>query len=246
MLAASHGTGDTGLSTSYPSGRLTSGRKTRVYWFRTMPPRANRGTADQLFHCWRRSRARRRTGGKPGARGAGLSSRLVRKFARRPFWSTKRNRSLWTARRNRSFWTAGGCRSFWTSATGRRRPAGRLLRRRPLPDLSQSGGSPAGARPVRSRSQRRAAVAARRGARRMIGVCVDGQAHEPVNQAPALFASWCAITRGRNLLARRNVSLGSRSICGVPSEPSGGQENIRREIVQPALLWTRRPSPSSL
>ena len=50
----------------------------------------------------------------------------------------------------------------------------------------------------------------------MIGVCVDGQAHEPVNQAPALFASWCAITRGRNLLARRNVSLGSRSIAASP------------------------------
>ena len=126
------------------------------------PRRADHEAADHNSLCWRRSRARRRTGGKPGARGAGLSSRLVRKFARRPFWSTKRNRSLWTTRRNRSFWTAGRCRSFWTSATGRRRPAGRLLRRRPLPDLSQSGGSPAGARPVRSRSQRRAAVAARR------------------------------------------------------------------------------------
>ena len=103
----SHGTGDTGLSASYPGGRLTSGRKTRVYWFRTMPPRANRGTADQLFHCWRRSRARRRSGGTPGARGAGLSSRPVRELARRPFWSTKRNRSLWTARCNCSFWTVG-------------------------------------------------------------------------------------------------------------------------------------------
>ena len=66
------------------------GRKTRVYWFRAnVPEAANRGTTDQLSHCWRRSRARRRAGGKSRARGAGLSSRPVRKLARRPFWAAR-------------------------------------------------------------------------------------------------------------------------------------------------------------
>ena len=85
---------------------------------------------------------------------------------------------------NRSFWTARHCRSFSTS--GRGRPAGRLLRWRRLPDLSQSGGSQAGARSVRSGSQRRAAVAARREpARRIIGMYVDGLEadREPVKLA---------------------------------------------------------------
>jgi len=53
-------------------------------------------------------------------------SRPLQELARRPFWTTRRDCSFWTARR---------CRSFWTSA-GRSRPAGRLLRWRPLPDLS--------------------------------------------------------------------------------------------------------------
>src|SRR5277367_5456704 len=53
-------------------------------------------------------------------------------------------------------------------------------------------------------------------ARRVICVYVDGQAHDPVKRAPALVASWCAITRARNLLARRNVSLGRRLIAASP------------------------------
>jgi transposase len=83
-----------------------------------------------------------------------------------------------------------------------------------LPRLSQSGGGQAGARPLRSPSSRRAAVAPGRGpARRVICVYVDGQAHDPVKRAPALVASWCAITRASHLLARRNVSLGRRLIA---------------------------------
>jgi hypothetical protein len=79
----------------------------------------------------------------------------------------------------------------------------------------------------------------------MIGVCVDGQAHEPVNRAPALFASWCAITRARNLLARRNVSLSSRSIAASPPSRAAVKEYPPRDSLARAP-WTRRPSPSSL
>jgi hypothetical protein len=50
-------------------------------------------------------------------------------------------------------------------------------------------------------------------ARRVICGYVDGQAHDPVKRAPALVASGCAITGARNLLARRNVSLGKRLIA---------------------------------
>ena len=79
----------------------------------------------------------------------------------------------------------------------------------------------------------------------MIGVCVDGQAHEPVNRAPALFPSWCAITRARNLLARRNVSLGSRSIAASPPSRAAVKKYPPRDSLARAP-WTRRPSPSSL
>jgi hypothetical protein len=104
-------------------------------------------------------RARRSTGVQSGVRVGGLSSRPVREFADRSF-RTRRSCSFWTARRRCSFWTARGCRSFSTSERGR--PNGRLLRWRRLPDLSQSRGSPPGARPVRSGSRRQAAVAAQR------------------------------------------------------------------------------------
>jgi hypothetical protein len=59
-------------------------------------------------------------------------------------------------------------------------------------------------------------AAGRGPARRVICVYVDGQAHDPVKRAPALVASWCAITRARSLLARRNVSLGRRLIAASP------------------------------
>jgi hypothetical protein len=130
--------------------------------------------------------------------------------ARLAFGRELARRSFWAAIRNRSVSTAGCCRSF-------RRSAGRLLRWARLPHLSQSGGGQAGARSLRSPSSRRAAVAPGRGpARRVICVYVDGQAHDPVKRTPALVASWCAITRARNLLARRNVSLGRRLIAASP------------------------------
>jgi len=110
----------------------------------------------------------RRAGVQSGVRVGGLSSRLVRKFARgsvrtgrsRSFRTAGRSGSFFrTAGRCCSFWSARGCRSFSTSERGR--PNGRLLRWRRLPDLSQSRGSQAGARPVRSALRCGAAAAAR-------------------------------------------------------------------------------------
>jgi hypothetical protein len=57
--------------------------------------RKGRATGIKAFgrnsHCWRRSRVRGCAGCKPGARGAGLSSRPVRELARRPFWVDRRS-----------------------------------------------------------------------------------------------------------------------------------------------------------
>ena len=81
-----------------------------------------------------------------------LSSWPVRELARRSFWAAKLSCSV----------SAAGCCRFFRTP-GRCRPAGRLLRRARFAHLSQYGGGQAGACQVRSRSRRRAAVAARRG-----------------------------------------------------------------------------------
>jgi hypothetical protein len=132
---------------AFPSALTPSGRRASIGAAFLSPRRAHHEAADHKFLRWRRSRARRRAGGKPGAGGTGLSSGPVRKLA---------GRSFWTSRGNHSVSTAGRCRSFRIS--GRSRPAGRLLRWARLTHFSQSGGGQAGARPLRSPSSRRAAV----------------------------------------------------------------------------------------
>ncbi len=139
-----------------------------------------------------------RAGVQSGVRVGGLPSRLVRKFARRSV-RTRRSRSFRTARRRCSFWTARGCRSFSTSERGR--PNGRLLRWRRLPDLSQSGGSQAGARPVRSGSRSRAAVAVQRV--KCGGGCEHCAAVGPSHALRRLSPPADALQRGRKV----------RSVC---------------------------------
>jgi len=162
----------------------------------------------------------RRAGVQSGVRVGGLSSRLVRKFARGSF-RTGRSRSFRTARRSRSFrtagrsgsffrtagrccsfWTARGCRSFSTSERGR--PNGRLLRWRRLPDLSQSRGSQAGARPVRS-ALRCGAAAAARGVKCGRRFEPGSSPALPTDRAPRPAAS---AARGRAALRPENIARG--------------------------------------
>ena len=79
---------------AFPSLLTPSGRRASIAPCLMSPRRARREPADHSSHCWRRSRARRRAGVESGARGAGLSSRSIRKLARRPFWSARRNYSV--------------------------------------------------------------------------------------------------------------------------------------------------------
>ena len=97
---------------------------------------ANRGTAAQLSHCRRRAGACRRAGGKPTLPVQDYPPGLFEKSSVIPSGPPELNRSLSTGR----------CRSFLDLS--QTQPTRRTIIARP---------------PVRSRSQRRAAVAARRG-----------------------------------------------------------------------------------
>ena len=110
--------------------------KTRVYWFSAMFRGGepwNGGSTLSLPSACWRLPPGWRQAYAPGA---GLSSRLVREVVGHPFWAARLNRSLSTGR----------CRSFLDLS--QTQPTRRTIIARP---------------PVRSRSQRRAAVAARRG-----------------------------------------------------------------------------------
>jgi hypothetical protein len=68
---------------------------------------------------------------------------------------------------------------------------------------------------------------------------VDAQHYGPIRRAPALFGIWSDIPRAKNLLVRRNLSFGNRSMAALPPNRTvvnRGQEDVRREIVLCALL----------